>query len=97
LAFLVLLQAAKSAGEDLKATMEEVRRQNERESRRLQSLSISTTTTWSEWPPRGVSETGAAQTRLQMALDRMSKIMSTLSNILQKASSTSLSITKHLK
>jgi hypothetical protein len=45
-----------------------------------------------------VSEMGEMESlRLQMAMDRMSKVMSTLSNILKKMSDTSESIVKSLK
>lgn len=45
-----------------------------------------------------VSELGEMESlRLQMAMDRMSKVMSTLSNILKKMSDTSESIVKSLK
>lgn len=45
-----------------------------------------------------MSEMGETESlRLQMAMDRMSKMMSTLSNLLKKASDTSSSITQNLK
>lgn len=45
-----------------------------------------------------LSELGETESlRLQMAMDRMSKLMSTLSNILKKASETSGQITQNLK
>ncbi len=45
-----------------------------------------------------LSEMGETESlRLQMAMDRMSKLMSTLSNILKKASDTSGQITQNLK
>src|SRR5262245_45230157 len=45
-----------------------------------------------------VSEMGEMETlRLQMAMDRMSKFMSTLSNILKKVSDTQQSLTANLK
>jgi hypothetical protein len=45
-----------------------------------------------------MSELGQTESlRLQMAMDRMSKLMSTLSNILKKISDTSQSITQNLK
>jgi hypothetical protein len=44
------------------------------------------------------SEMGETESlRLQMAMDRMSKMMSTLSNLLKKISETSQSITQNLK
>jgi len=45
-----------------------------------------------------MSEMGETESlRLQMAMDRMSKLMTTLSNILKKISDTSQGITKNLK
>ncbi len=45
-----------------------------------------------------ISEMGEMESlRLQMAMDRLSKMMSTLSNILKKISDTSSSITQNLK
>ena len=45
-----------------------------------------------------MSEMGEMESlRLQMAMDRMSKMMSTLSNLLKKISDTSTSITQNLK
>ena len=45
-----------------------------------------------------LSELGETESlRLQMAMDRMSKLMSTLSNLLKKASDTSAQITQNLK
>lgn len=45
-----------------------------------------------------MSEMGEMESlRLQMAMDRLSKLMSTLSNLLKKASDTQQSITQNLK
>jgi hypothetical protein len=45
-----------------------------------------------------MSEMGEMESlRLQMAMDRMSKMMSTLSNLLKKVSDTSQSITQNIK
>jgi len=45
-----------------------------------------------------MSEMGETESlRLQMAMDRMSKMMSTLSNLLKKISDTSQSITQNIK
>lgn len=45
----------------------------------------------------GMSELGETESlRLQMAMDRMSKLMTTLSNILKKMSDASLSMAKNL-
>jgi hypothetical protein len=45
-----------------------------------------------------LSELGETESlRLQMAMDRMSKMMSTLSNLLKKISDTAQSITQNLK
>ena len=45
-----------------------------------------------------MSEMGETESlRMQMAMDRMSKLMSTLSNLLKKASDTQQSITQNIK
>lgn len=45
-----------------------------------------------------MSEMGETESlRLQMAMDRMSKMMSTLSNLMKKASETSSGIIQNLK
>jgi hypothetical protein len=45
-----------------------------------------------------MSEMGETESlRLQMAMDRMSKLMSTLSNLLKKASDTDAGITQNIK
>ena len=47
---------------------------------------------------QGLSELGEMESlRLQMAMDRMSKMMTTLSNLLKKIHDTSESITQNLK
>lgn len=149
LAFLVLMQASKSAQEDLKAIMAKVKAVNEHKeqlydaSNRLKTsraisgvqldsfnLLLSRTKalrqgqnpetvklTRSAVPGRAVtkqqmdatmerikndldsmSEMGEMESlRLQMAMDRMSKLMSTLSNILKKISATQDAIVQNLK
>lgn len=157
IAFLVLMQAAKSAQEDLKAIMGQVKSINEQKQKlrsasdllkntqaitriRLDSLKnvaaqtqviqtnnkalhqqpvldnsaivsrparINNTVTKTELDATkdkiksdldSMSEMGEMESlRLQMAMDRMSKMMSTLSNILKKISDTQQSIIQNLK
>ncbi len=158
IAFLVLMQAAKSAQEDLKSIMAGVKAINDQKSKlrgalttlndknqkittiRLDSIKrismqtqviqkqnnperITTTTSNNNNTIRPVrtpvmatqpeidatvdkaksdldsmSEMGEMESlRLQMAMDRMSKMMSTLSNLLKKISETAQSITQNLK
>ncbi|CAG1007014.1 hypothetical protein BURK1_03356 [Burkholderiales bacterium] len=138
LAFLVLMEAAKSAREDLKAIMDGVKRINDakasasarRSAQPRASIAgagdrasvtpaprpASGTTRVRIEPrplPRGqidsmidkakndldsLSEMGEMESlRLQMAMDRLSRMMSTLSNLLKKVSDTASSITQNLK
>lgn len=149
LAFLVLMQAAKSAQEDLKAIMAQVKSINEQKAKQrallsaMQKQQVVTVTQLDSFrlllnytqqiqkklntdnirqqPPGSASRlSGKKETdaiidqlkkdldsmnemgemeslRLQMAMDRMSKMMSTLSNILKKISQTAESITQNLK
>lgn len=153
LAFLVLMEAAKSAQEDLKAIMGRVKAINaskaqmrealsrlQQDADRMRDLPASTpcrppecglsstalestrrsalvmrrpvaarapATTVGELPGLrdamksdldAMSEMGEMESlRLQMAMDRLSKMMSTLSNLLKKLSDTSTSIVQNLK
>ena len=124
-AFLVLMLAAKSAQEDLKATMKAVRQMNRRKARRIEAQDgrrsrIDAAVRDADRATRkgmklvgaledlsidrlrkdldGLSEMGEMESlRLQMAMDRLSKSMSTLSNALKKISETADTITSHLK
>jgi hypothetical protein len=146
--FLVLMQAAKSAQEDLKAIMDKVKAINEQKAKlrdalqraksaqgkaglHLDSLKFLSARTAAFMAYTNVeavkfqksritikpnqtdldnqidqikndidsmSEMGEMESlRLQMAMDRMSKMMSTLSNLLKKISDTAQSITQNLK
>lgn len=141
IAFLVLMQASKSAQEDLKAIMAQVKATNEKKEKIraaeavLNDRNRTTTrvqfdsfklllkpqpgvqrvkTTPSNQPVSAIeiddmkkqlkdqrdslAELGEEQQlRLQMAMDRMSKMMSTLSNLLKKISDTQNQIIQNLK
>ncbi|WP_319454518.1 MULTISPECIES: hypothetical protein [unclassified Mycobacterium] len=122
IAFLVQMQASKSAQEDLRAVMEQVKAISaqkkkvraalkQRPDRGLDPLSVaslmSAVTAKAETSRvidelkadlDSMSELGEMESlRLQMAMDRMSKMMSTLSNILKKISCTASQITQNMK
>jgi len=122
LAFIVMMEASKSAQEDLRAIMEQVKAISaqkkkvsaalkQRPDRGLDPLSvaslISAVTAKAETSRivdelkadlGSMSEMGEMESlRLQMAMDRMSKMMSTLSNILKKISCTASQITQNMK
>ena len=64
LAFLVLMQAAKSAMEDVKAAMDHVRYENEKKKQQkdaMQKMAVvgKTHSTKDDWPPRGVAASTA--------------------------------------
>ena len=122
LMFLVMMEAAKSAQEDLKSIMDGVKAIND-----AKASNRRTARTNAARPraainraaisvvPRSkqdidaeiervkddldsMSEMGEMESlRLQMAMDRMSKMMSTLSNLLKKISDTNATITQNLK
>jgi hypothetical protein len=96
LAFLVLMQAAKSAQEDLKAIMASVKAINNAKASFVQSAGRSTVRSKEDLDCfERVAETESQ--RLQMALDRQAKFLSTLSNLSKKISDTANSITQNLK
>jgi hypothetical protein len=140
LAFLVLMQAAKSSQEDLKAIMAKVKSINEQKKKMREAMAkmnepnpaisriqldsftllltkrttVTKTQTERTKPVTktdidavkdrmkndldSMNEMGEMESlRLQMAMDRMSKMMSTLSNLLKKISDTSNSIVQNLK
>ena len=109
LAFIVVMESAKSAQEDLKAIMAGVKAINkEKEGWRAVAKTLNA---YAAGKPEidsaketiknkldSLSEMGEMESlRLQMAMDRMSKMMSTLSNILKQMSDTSAAITQNLK
>jgi hypothetical protein len=123
LAFLVMLEAAKSAREDVREIMAGVERINDakaklrgrseaakparRPATRVQAPRTPDPIPRAELDARleqakndldSMSEMGEMESlRLQMAMDRLSKMMSTLSNLLKKASETAQGITQNLK
>ena len=130
LAFLVLMAAAKSAQEDLRAIMGEVKAINEAKKKMRTSLDKKRGARHPRPRQQGgldleaifqliatlyakqlaaevdellgeldsVSELGEMESlRLQMAMDRLSKMASTLSNLLKKISDTSSQIVQNLK
>jgi hypothetical protein len=121
LCFLVLIQASKSAKEDLKAIMDTVKQINkEKEGFRdrgnklkqdeidfesafqllavLCGKTIEQELDMTQERLDSQSDMGEMESlRLQMALDRLSKMMSTLSNLLKKMSDTQSQIVQNLK
>lgn len=118
LAFLVLLQASRSAQDDLRAIMDQLTEINAakkrwRERNRaamagetdldsvLQLVATLYVKQFQDEIGRqldSMSEMGEMESlRLQMAMDRLAKMMSTLSNILKKLSDTASQITQNLK
>ena len=128
IAFLVLMLAAKSAREDLKAIMDAVRRINRRKKRKARRVDakrcrpdrIDAAVRGADRATRkGMQLTGSIDElsidalredldalgdlgqlksmRLQMAMDRMSKMMEMLSNVAKKTSDTAAAIAANLK
>jgi hypothetical protein len=117
MAFTVLIRASKSAQEDLRTVMEQLKDINEakrklRETRTegldldgvLQLMAV-VYVNESDAQLRqlqddldSMSELGEVESlRLQMAMDRLSKMISTLSNVLKKLSDTSSAVIQNLK
>jgi hypothetical protein len=117
MAFLVLMQAAKSAQEDVRAVMAQVKavtaaKKRLREKARpllpeeldYEAIFHLIATLYAKQLQAEMAEllemgemSEMEQLRLQMAMDRMSKMMSTLSNILKKIADTASQITQNLK
>lgn len=114
IAFVVMLGAAKSAQDDLKAILASVkninagRRRAAEQSADLDTVLAVMLTVYGNWAEQAgrslkddldsMSELGEAESlRLQIAMDRMSRMMSTLSNILKRISETNQSIVQNLK
>jgi methyl-accepting chemotaxis protein len=103
---IVLSLAAESAQEDLRALMREVQRINEQKSR-LRDLLERVAQESEELAERlraeyddlfvSTEESEVEALRLQMAMDRRSKLLETLSNILKKMSDTESGIVSNLK
>lgn len=121
IAFAVLMEASKSAREDLKAVMENVKAINDAKVAWRKELKLAKETAADadagfhaiatlyvdqvmidmkrlSQDLNSMSEMGEMESlRLQMAMDRLGKLMSTLSNLLKKLSDTSSEITRNLK
>lgn len=117
LAFLILMQAAKSAQEDLRAVMAQVKaitaaKRRLREKARpplpdeldYEAVFHVVATLYAKQLQVEMAEllekdelSEMDQLRLQMAMDRLSKMMSTLSNILKRMADTASQITQNLK
>lgn len=110
LAFIVMMQAAKSAQDDLKSIMQGVKEVNEGKAK-LRAMetrpNAMSAITAQQLNADAVAINGKLdsmselseeeQLRLQMAMDRRSKMMDALSNILKKLSDTSNAIIQNLK
>jgi len=116
-AFLVLMQAAKSAQEDVRAVMAQVKaitaaKRRLREKSRpavadeldYEAVFHVVATLYAKQLQAEMAEllekselSEMEQLRLQMAMDRLAKMMSTLSNILKKMADTAGQITQNLK
>ena len=96
LAFLVMMESARSAQEDVKATMDGVKAINAAKNYFVQSAGGSTVRSKEDLDCLDRIQ-DMESLRLQMAMDRRSKMMSTLSNILKKISDTASGITQNLK
>jgi hypothetical protein len=111
LAVQVMLEASRAADEDLRAVLDQMRavstaRKRLRQKARpavageidLDSVLQLVATLYAKQLIDSLSELSEMdQLRLQMAMDRLSKMMSTLSNILKKLSDTASQITQNLK
>ena len=110
-AFLILMEASKSAREDLKAIMAKMKAINAAKKCKTAECASGLVPTADydkatldsvkermKGKLDSLSEMGEMESlRLQMAMDRMSKMMSALSNIMKKLSDTSSNITQNLK
>ena len=112
LTFIVFLEAAKAAQEDLKAIIAAVKKLNEEKEGWRQVAKTLNAMANGTAPQHDVddakdmvkhkldslSELGEMESlRLQLAMDRLAKLMSTLSNLLKKASETASGITQNIK
>jgi hypothetical protein len=110
LAFLVLMQATSDMDQDLQQIMAEVKAQNAakahqravlqamRRQRALTAAEINQDTDSIKHDLDSISEMGEMESlRLQMLMDRRSKFISTLSNIMKKIGTTQESTTQNLK
>jgi len=104
LCFLILMAAAQDSADDLRDMLADMNAANEKKARlraphdRIDKVALDAEVAAIKNQLDSKSEIGETESlRLQMAMDRMSKMMSTLSNILKKISDTAQSITQNLK
>jgi hypothetical protein len=111
LAMLVMMAAANDAREDLKSVMAKVKAINDAKACKTKQCltalkptadydqaTLDLVVDQAQGKLDSLSEMGETDSlRLQMAMDRMSKMMSTLSNIMKKTSDTEQSMTSNLK
>jgi hypothetical protein len=109
LALQVMLEASRAADEDLRAVLDQMRavstarKRLRQKARPAVASEIDTVlqlvaTLYAKQLDDSLSELSEMdQLRLQIAMDRLSKMMSTLSNILKKLSDTASQITQNLK
>jgi hypothetical protein len=98
LVFLVLMESAKSAREDLKEIMARVKAINNAKAPYLQLQSTNRATVRSKEHLDSLDRIASMESlRLQMAMDRQAKLESMLSNVMKQLSSTAASITQNLK
>ena len=117
LAFIVTMQAARSAEDDLRALMAKVKAINSQKKKmrellqekhvgnldfeatfQVMAIGLDALIDQMKNDLDSMSEMGEMESlRLQMAMDRLSKMMSTLSNLLKKISDTASQITQNLK
>jgi hypothetical protein len=99
--FLVLMEAANSAQDDVKGIMARVKAINVEKTSLRDSITkknLADSRARAKRRLDSMSEMGEMESlRLQMAMDRLSKLMSTLSNLLKKASETATGITQNIK
>ncbi len=103
LALLVMMEAARSARDDLKAIMSSVK-QIDRDKASARQAVVGSRSASASVRARmrndvdSLTRLGEMQSlRLQVAMDRQAKLMSTLSNLMKKVSDTRASITRNLK
>jgi hypothetical protein len=98
IAFIVMQQAAQDAQDDLKGIMKDVQDATRGQQESSTQTQVETGVERAKQKLDSMSEMGEMESlRLQMAMDRLSKLMETLSNLLKKTSETSQGIIQNMK
>jgi hypothetical protein len=98
IAFIVMQQAAQDAQDDLKGIMKDVQDATGGQQESSTHTQVETGVERAKQKLDSMSEMGEMESlRLQMAMDRLSKLMETLSNLLKKTSETSQGIIQNMK